>query len=181
MLLLSSLIPPLGPLILTHTYLLLGCAIPLLLLEDSASPVLLLSGTLPLLSSLLLISPLGTLLLGVGDSFASIVGSAYGSIFFLSSSRKSFEGSFAAYLSLRLAYSLILSLPFFFLSNLFTPTSTSFFSSFSSYFSSSAPSPSLGFELATVLAVLLEAVLTQIDNFILPLFYLALLLIMGAH
>lgn len=42
----------------------------------------------------------GTLLLGVGDSMASIVGSRFGKTYWLPSSDKSVEGTFAAIIAM---------------------------------------------------------------------------------
>jgi len=121
-----------GPLILTHIFLLIGCAFPLLVdsTDNSTDMATVISGTI---------------LLGVGDSFASIIGSKFGSHRWISSSKKTVEGTVAAYLSVRFA---------FFVLNI---------------------SIDWRMELATAFAVLFEGVLTQVDNLCLPIIYLTLI------
>jgi len=74
-----------GDLILTNIYLLVGVSMPLWLTTDleHADPLLLLSGVL---------------CIGVGDSFASIIGSKFGR-WKISQTRKSYEGLFASVIS----------------------------------------------------------------------------------
>jgi len=74
-----------GDLILTNIYLLAGVSMPLWLTADleSADPIVLLSGVLSI---------------GVGDSFASIVGSKFGR-WQISQTQKSYEGLIASVIS----------------------------------------------------------------------------------
>jgi len=95
----------------------------------------------------------GTLILGVGDSFASIVGSRIGSVRWLAHSKKTVEGTIAAYLSVK---------------------AVSYIISFFGIFPMSAMD--LKFEVATVCVAVFEGVLTQIDNLFLPILYCILLL-----
>jgi len=71
-----------GSAILTHIYLLLGCLLPILFSTNS---------NLYILSS-------GTILLGAGDSGASVFGTRFGKTYWLSESKKSLEGSSAAFI-----------------------------------------------------------------------------------
>ena len=117
-----------GILILTHSYLLFGCAIPLWM--DNK----------PSFTSLL-----GIIVLGMGDTCASIFGVNYGTIKW-PGSEKSIQGTLGAFISM-----LFMGL---FLSNF---VQVEF----------------LPFILSTFLVSLLEAFTEQIDNLCLPLFYVA--------
>ena len=83
-----------GDLILTNIYLLAGVALPLWLSQDlrSGNPTVLLSGVLAV---------------GIGDSFASVVGSKFGRLK-IASTNKSVEGLIASVLS-QVAFLLVLS------------------------------------------------------------------------
>lgn len=80
-----------GPIVLSHTYLLLGCSFPLLMAQED----------IPLwqMSS-------GLLALGIGDSFASIIGTRFGRHRW-SGGNKSLEGTLAAIISTSIAIYLI--------------------------------------------------------------------------
>jgi len=125
-----------GELILTHIYLLLGCALPLWLNADSRS------GSFAPYAGLLIV--------GIGDAAASVIGSKFGTMKW-PGSKKTIEGSLAALFSVVLASYLFA--PFIGLS--IEVTSLDF----------------LKFVLATILAVLMEALSDQVDNLVLPLYY----------
>uniref|UniRef100_A0A6B2L845 dolichol kinase n=1 Tax=Arcella intermedia TaxID=1963864 RepID=A0A6B2L845_9EUKA len=126
-----------GSAILTHFYLLLGCALPLIVGAPTENLVFLLSGTL---------------LLGVGDSMASVIGSAYGSVFWQDGSKKSVQGTIAAFVSMvAVSTALVVWVP---------PKDTSLFM----------------VTLCIFLATLFEANTSLIDNLILPIYYASLLL-----
>lgn len=71
-----------GPVILSHFYLLTGCAAPLWLEGDSS-----------------IIHQTGVLVLGVGDALASVVGRRYGRVYWPGSC-KTVEGSLAFFASI---------------------------------------------------------------------------------
>ncbi|KAK1945735.1 Dolichol kinase EVAN [Phytophthora citrophthora] len=77
-----------GRIILTHSYLLLGCALPLWLAPTSSTPPLLVMNA-------------GVLALGVGDAMGAVVGSSIGKHKIFGS--KTIEGSAAVFLSMLLA------------------------------------------------------------------------------
>jgi len=90
-----------GPLIVSHSYLLLGCALPLLLTLTFAGdgfdhPASVLASS-------------GIISLGIGDSFASIVGSTLGKRFLgrVPGTKKSYEGMLAAFVSMALATAIL--------------------------------------------------------------------------
>ena len=91
--------------------------------------------------------------MGVGDSFASIIGSRIGRIRWSSHSKKTVEGTLAAYVSLRLVLFLATLLGLIPISEL-----------------------TWGVEGVIVLITLFEGLLTQIDNLFLPLLFSLLLL-----
>lgn len=123
-----------GTFILTHIYLLFGCAMPLLLLGNISNKFVLASGTL---------------VLGVGDSAASLVGSSLPSELkhkWHTKTNKSIEGSLAALLAM------LVMLQFY------------------------GEIWNLRVVMATFAAVVFEGCTVQVDNLVLPLFYLTLLL-----
>ena len=77
-----------GSIIVTHIYLLLGCASPLWLEEMSAS------------SQRLLCSLAGVNVLGVGDAMSALVGTLYGKHHIFSGRSKTLEGSSAFFISM---------------------------------------------------------------------------------
>mmetsp|Transcript_6159 Transcript_6159/g.9584 ORF Transcript_6159/g.9584 Transcript_6159/m.9584 type:complete len:453 (-) Transcript_6159:247-1605(-) len=94
-----------GPLIMSHIYLLLGCALPVflyLLMDHYRSPLE--SNHIWWTTGLT-----GIISLGVGDAFASIVGVSYGCRFFpqIPGTHKSFEGMIAGYGSMILTITFI--------------------------------------------------------------------------
>ncbi|GAB5355847.1 hypothetical protein AAMO2058_000240200 [Amorphochlora amoebiformis] len=136
-----------GLLIVSHIYLLLGCALPViltLLLDRDSYPIC---------------APLsGVISLGIGDSFASIVGSNYGGKILtrFQGGGKSLEGTLACLFSMVLfGWSLET-----YLESSFSPDSTAL---------------SGGFKMilgASTLTALLEASTDQMDNLYLPQYYL---------
>jgi len=143
-----------GDIILTHTYLLLGCAMPLWMNGAICFHVL---------------APYaGILVLGVGDSMASIIGKRYGKNRW-PGTRKTFEGTSAAVVSTIIAGVLI----FIVLHPMSAPTNIWLFPGSASLHSLQL----VGLAVATSLACLLESFTTQIDNLFLPLFYEALITI----
>lgn len=84
-----------GTFVVTHIYLLLGCSLPLLVRKDLS--LFELSSGLFNLDLLSQITLAGTILLGVGDSFASFFGTLYGSHKWQSESEKSIEGTVAGF------------------------------------------------------------------------------------
>ena len=149
-----------GTLILTHIYLLLGCAVPIWL--DACLPRNVVESE-PAAALRAAAPHAGVLVLGVGDAMASVVGVRFGRTRW-PSSRKTYEGSVAGVCSMLCVLALLLG--------------------FGSADGPSvrAPSPMAWLLLAscTVLACALEAVTSQIDNLFLPLFYQATLLIAAA-
>lgn len=120
-----------GPIIMSHFYLLLGCSIPFLFKPTSQS-------TLKLLS--------GTIILGIGDTFACIIGVNYG-LHRIKQSGKSIEGTISGIMS-----SLLLFIVF-----------VGFKESFQSAL------------IPVVLSFILEAITEHIDNLFLPILMSALL------
>jgi dolichol kinase len=132
-----------GSLILTHLYLLVGCA----------APVWLYTPANPSEDVHFLLPYLGVLLVGLGDSFASLAGMYLGRIKW-PHTKKTVEGTMAAVAVVLLA-GLLLSLLYPFVSL-----------SFGQW---------LGFAWAVMCGCLLEAFTTQIDNLALPLYAYAVL------
>ena len=139
-----------GVLILTHTYLLLGCALPIWL--HGTTPYLPRPERVPLAAAALAAAPhAGVLVLGIGDAMASIVG-VYAGRTRWPHSRKTLEGSAGGAVAMLLTLALVL------------------------HVGSPAGLPG---ELRTwaalagcvVAACLLEAATAQIDNLFLPLFF----------
>ncbi|EQC40731.1 hypothetical protein SDRG_01803 [Saprolegnia diclina VS20] len=130
-----------GRIVLSHTYLLLGCALPSWLCPDASS---------------VLLANTGVLALGIGDAMGAVVGSSVGRTKVCGT--KTLEGSVAVFLSMVLfAYAAVPSAH---------PWATPVF---------------LGFLWSTWLTTALEAVTCQIDNLVLPLFYLATCCITQAY
>jgi len=126
-----------GPLILTHIYLLIGCASPLWLYAGS---------------TLTSIAPYaGLIIVGVGDALASVVGKSVGRTKWPRTS-KTVEGTLAAIVGVIVFAALLLSIAL--------NVKLSYMQLFA-------------FIVATTLACLMEACTTQVDNLILPLYYLA--------
>ena len=153
-----------GTLILTHVYLLLGCAIPVWL--DAALPHAL--GTRPAVmgaaaqisaAARAAVPYAGILVLGVGDAMASTVGICAGRIRW-PGRRKTLEGSAAGVASMLLTLVLIQALD-----NGGKPY---------------GPGSWAALGLCTTLACALEATTEQIDNLFLPLYYATLLLSVAA-
>ena len=137
-----------GMVILTHCYLLVGIALPVYghtyVLHSNTS----ITNILPALS--------GVLILGVGDSVASFIGTKYGAIKWLQSN-KSIQGTISAIISILLSIALIQlgcqQYNIIFTVNWLTCI------------------------LSTVIVCLLEAFTSQIDNLMLPIIYYSLLLL----
>jgi dolichol kinase len=153
-----------GAIILSHIYLLLGCAVPLFLhyavfvvLTNDHHLDVQLWDYLPAVS--------GVMVLGVGDAAASVVGSYWGTLFW-PDSKKTFQGTAGAFVSLlvtcALAHAGAQFLPVVPGAATATATATA---------ARLAPFASPAIWLATFLTCLLEALTTQIDNLFLPLFY----------
>jgi len=132
-----------GSLILTHLYLLVGCA----------APVWLYTPANPSEDAHFLLPYLGVLLVGLGDSFASLAGMYLGRIKW-PHTKKTVEGTMAAVAVVLLA-GLLLSLCYPFVSL--------------------SLGQWLGFAWAVLCGCLLEAFTTQIDNLALPLYAFAVL------
>jgi dolichol kinase len=128
-----------GTLILTHSYLLFGCAIPLWMDNN------------PSFTSLL-----GIIVLGIGDTMASVFGVSFGKTKW-PSSKKSVEGT--------------LGLFFLFL-NCFLGAIASMLT-LGFLLSNVVQVETFPFIFSTILVALLEAFTEQIDNLCLPLFYVA--------
>jgi dolichol kinase len=89
-----------GPLILTHMYLLLGCALPLWINLISHSG----SGSISYSSSKsdfvdLLVNLAGVLMLGIGDTMASLLGTRYGRHRLHAHTKKTLEGTIGSIVS----------------------------------------------------------------------------------
>eukprot|EP01101_Sappina_pedata_P010020 TRINITY_DN6208_c0_g1_i1.p1 TRINITY_DN6208_c0_g1~~TRINITY_DN6208_c0_g1_i1.p1 ORF type:complete len:574 (-),score=145.92 TRINITY_DN6208_c0_g1_i1:18-1739(-) len=132
-----------GDLVLTHTYLLLGCAIPLWINPDSST------------TSHCLARYSGLLILGVGDSMASIVGVKIGRTKF-PGTKKSVEGTLAAIISVFGCGYILCGLV------------EGYDQSWIQW---------AGFGIATALACLVEAFMTQIDNLFLPIYFEAFIVL----
>lgn len=138
-----------GPLIISHFSLLLGCALPIWMSDVYGDrPLALFAGLLSL---------------GIGDTMASVVGSRFGRIRIANDSNKTVEGTVAGVGSM-LAACILLS-PFL-------PSSPEL-STFSMNSTSNGQWASVG--IATIVAGLLEAFTTQLDNAFVPLIYFSLL------
>lgn len=150
-----------GMLVLTHIYLLLGCALPVLLgaaaLPCAPATAPSLAAAVPFLAA----APhAGLLVLGVGDAVASLVGMRAGRMYW-SGGRKTVEGTAAAVVALLLAQAALLrpnraAVP--------VPTGAQW----------------VALASCTVLVLLLEAATSQIDNLFLPLYYYVLLLLLAS-
>ena len=140
-----------GTLVLTHVYLLLGCALPVLL--DAALPAPSARDAVGRAAAPLA----GVTVLGVGDAMASAVGIAAGRTRW-PGTRKTVEGTAAGWASCMLLLAALL-LPHH-------PLSTE-------------ARGWAGVAAATALVCVLEAVTTQIDNLLLPPVYFAALLAAG--
>lgn len=139
-----------GPLITTHIYLLVGCAVPLLVTPAATPP----GGHARALAPLA-----GILALGVGDSVASSVGTHFGRTKWPQSS-KTVEGTAAAIVAMVAGAVALLACAGA------APTTA-------------AVSEWAGVVLATVATCLLEASTDQIDNLFLPAFYFTALHVAG--
>jgi len=137
-----------GHIILTHLYLLLGCAIPLWIHPSSTPYSLVLPSLAPYA---------GILVIGVGDALAALIGTRYGRHRWANSS-KTLEGSLAAVVGV---FTTMLTLRYLqiYMYDLepLTPLSV------------------ISMLVCTLLPCMLEANTDQIDNFLLPLFTYCLL------
>eukprot|EP00761_Pharyngomonas_kirbyi_P006781 gb/GECH01006789.1/.p1 GENE.gb/GECH01006789.1/~~gb/GECH01006789.1/.p1 ORF type:complete len:538 (+),score=105.23 gb/GECH01006789.1/:1-1614(+) len=133
-----------GTLILTHIYLLCGCALPLWI-EFSSMPT-----DIPLLE---MTAAVGVIILGIGDSMASICGVYFGGIRWpIRDNPKTFIGTLAAFLAtlagtLGMAWSAAVPI---------TPTSV------------------MHYTVTAAAVCVFEAITLQIDNLVLPLLFYAL-------
>ena len=151
-----------GTLILTHVYLLLGCAVPIWL--DSALPPAAEEALAARAGSVAAVARAaapyaGLLVLGIGDAMASVVG-VYAGRTRWPRSRKTLEGSAAGVASMLLVLALLLSCA-----------------------QGGVPRDLIQWAVlsgCTALACVLEAATSQIDNLFLPLFFQTLLLIAAA-
>eukprot|EP01137_Pigoraptor_chileana_P035913 Opistho-2@30664 len=136
-----------GPFILTHTYLLLGCAIPMWM-----------EGVVGESSSLLPSAGLaGVLTLGVGDALASVVGTAYGRTRWRGTS-KSIEGSLASLVGQLLVAVVVCSAH----------------PACGIGLRERGPLRAVGEGFALLCGCVLEAVTDQIDNIVLPVYVFSL-------
>lgn len=151
-----------GDLVLTHLYLLLGCAIPVWLegLERTAAGLR--DGEAARWDSLRLSS--GILLIGVGDAFAASFGVRFGRIHWPTSHR-TVEGSSAFMVSILLVAGLVWSLAL----------------GHEEGAASTAPGVRqvVAYVSATFLSMLLEVYTQSIDNLVLPLYFCPLLRVLG--
>ncbi|KAI3639836.1 hypothetical protein MIR68_002150 [Amoeboaphelidium protococcarum] len=83
-----------GPMILSHLYLLIGCSLPLFITMYIPN---LTSGNQ---NARVLASTAGIVALGIGDTFAALVGKRYGRLKWSKLSNKSIEGSIGCFLSI---------------------------------------------------------------------------------
>ncbi|ETW08996.1 hypothetical protein, variant 1 [Aphanomyces invadans] len=141
-----------GRLILSHTYLLLGCALPLWILYPTSSTTNLDESTS--MASAALISNAGVLALGIGDAMGATIGSMWGATKVVGN--KSLEGSVAVFVSMGAA-SLVCH------------------SYHVDLFLYGRYAPVIQWLGATLVTAMLEAVTCQIDNLVLPLYYCATL------
>lgn len=144
-----------GSLVLTPTYLLVGCALPVWLhahTPKSHESFLHWDYYLPLLS--------GIITLGVGDTAASVVGTLYGRHHW-PRTRKTIEGTFGAVVAMILFIWIL-----YYVTIVFSHTQTEWIMTWTDIV------------LATVVVALLEAYTTQIDNLYLPLYFYTCLLIL---
>eukprot|EP00210_Caulerpa_lentillifera_P001040 g1003.t1 len=131
-----------GPLIFSHFSLLLGLALPIwitptLTLEEGDS------------NKLLVLSLSGLVSLGIGDSFAAIIGTKYGRIHLVKGLDKTIEGSIACFVSCMIMWWIISCFASISIESLFIPT---------------------------IAAAVFEATSSQNDNIFLPLYYYSILL-----
>lgn len=89
--------------ILSHIYLLIGCAYPILMETKSNNN-----------AQDYILSISGCLIIGIGDSFAAIIGTKYGKYKILKNGEKSYEGLLACFFSM-----FILTLILIFMLNLY--------------------------------------------------------------
>jgi len=125
-----------GPLILTHTYLLFGCAYPYLIWYPSREEI-----RSDVWYSVCLS---GILMLCIGDSIASIVGSTLGRVKWPGSS-KTLEGTLAGFISVIVVWNMVIQ-------NTITPTLLW----------------PIGFVTPFAIGMVYEAFTKQIDNLVLP-------------
>jgi dolichol kinase len=141
-----------GPLVLTHIYLLIGCMLPLMihLFTPKKGPIF---GTChgETLGPLL-----GVLILGVGDTMASLVGVYMGKNKWSYKTKKTVEGTIGAITSVLLTGTFIVLLR-------------------CSYQSVLLDQQFIGWIISTIVTCLLEATTNQIDNLVLPIFQFALM------
>jgi dolichol kinase len=130
-----------GPLVLTHIYLLIGCTIPLALYRSEAIDFV--DASLTPLS--------GVIILGIGDTMASLVGVKFGKRRWFQGTYKTIEGTLGATLSVS-----ILCFAFWLLD------------------AKANVNALLGALISMTCSCLLEAFTQQIDNLVLPLFHFAL-------
>lgn len=149
-----------GALVLTHTYLLLGCSIPIWL--SSALPPPTAATTTTLAAACLTAAPhAGILVLGVGDAMASLVGISIGRVRWTSVTHKTLEGTAAGVAAMLVLMGVILhsSLPGGLPHSIYVWATLS---------------------ACVVIACLLEALTDQIDNLFLPVAFLTALLVAAA-
>ncbi|XP_049594794.1 dolichol kinase [Syngnathus scovelli] len=135
-----------GPLILTHIYLLLGMALPIWIFPGACAP----KGTLPGAGGL--VPYAGVLAVGIGDTAASVLGSAVGEIRW-PGTKKTMEGTATSVLAQIVGVALLLIFD----------VGVNLNGAYSWILSSVA------------LVAMLEAYTSQIDNLLLPLYLLILL------
>ncbi|ORY93148.1 hypothetical protein BCR43DRAFT_496396 [Syncephalastrum racemosum] len=139
----------LGPVILSHIYLLLGCAAPVWLGN----------------SENVLASLTGILTLGFGDTAASVIGKQYGSVRW-PGTKKTVEGTVAFVVTV-------------FLSSIFIMYTAAFvgIEEAEQFISLAGQSEWMSYAVMTMMAGLLEASSTQNDNIIIPLYMYALVIL----
>ena len=159
-----------GPLILTHLYLLLGCAVPVWL--GTVAPPPSLAPSVGGGMARAAVPYAGVLVLGVGDAFASAVGVHAGRTRW-PGSRKTLEGSAAGAASTLAVLAMLLRLD--------GAAERSVSSTHAAWDQQPGVLAWAGISACTALAFVLEAFTLQIDNLFLPLFYQTLLLTVAAR
>jgi dolichol kinase len=149
-----------GPVYVTHFTLLLGLAGPIWLsqaLRSAAVGPASVSSTVGVTDLHVLVCAVaGLMVVGVGDAAASVVGSMYGQVKLFADSSKTLEGTLGAVLCCLAAW-LLLLWPLGLLSSL-------------------SAAQLLNLATSTAWACLLEAATSQLDNLVVPVYYLLLLL-----
>ncbi len=145
------------PLILTHVYLLFGCAIPLWLVHYSN-----IRFRFPTSADFYMTTLCGVVLLGMGDTMASIIGLQFGKTKWYEGTKKSIEGTLGAFLSVTLMQFIVVLVEIYLHEQVIETTWSKV--SWGAHF------------YASLVGCILEALTLQIDNLTIPFIYVFIVL-----